>query len=61
MVVVIDEPSKGGYYGGVVSAPVFSRVMAGALRLMNVSPDNVAPLPEQEQASATEVSSGGRG
>jgi len=28
---------------------------------MNVSPDNVAPLPEQEQASATEVSSGGRG
>ncbi len=36
--VVIDEPSSGHYYGGQVAAPVFSNVMAGALRLMNVSP-----------------------
>lgn len=40
-VVVIDEPSRDQYYGGEVAAPVFSRVVAGALRLMNVSPDDV--------------------
>ncbi|ORU94341.1 MAG: cell division protein [Cycloclasticus sp. symbiont of Bathymodiolus heckerae] len=43
MVVVIDEPKAGDYYGGLVAAPVFSRVMAGALRLMNIAPDD---LPE---------------
>jgi cell division protein FtsI (penicillin-binding protein 3) len=43
--IVIDEPSQGGYYGGLVSAPVFGKVMAGALRLMNVAPDNL-PAPE---------------
>lgn len=36
--VVIDEPSSGHYYGGQVAAPVFSKVMAGALRLRDVSP-----------------------
>ena len=38
---VIDEPGGNEYYGGEVAAPVFSRVVAGALRLMNVSPDAV--------------------
>ncbi|MCK6186342.1 MULTISPECIES: penicillin-binding protein 2 [unclassified Pseudomonas] len=49
IVVVIDEPSKAGYFGGLVSAPVFSKVMSGTLRLMNVTPDN---LPPTEQANA---------
>lgn len=40
--VMIDQPSDGQYYGGVVAAPVFSQVMAGALRLLGVPPD--APL-----------------
>jgi len=40
-VVVIDEPSAGAYYGGAVAAPVFSRVMAGALRLMEIPPDDL--------------------
>lgn len=39
MVVVIDEPSAGEYYGGAVAAPVFSNVMEGALRLLNIEPD----------------------
>jgi cell division protein FtsI (penicillin-binding protein 3) len=43
MVVVIDEPSRDEYYGGAVAAPVFSRVMTGALRLMNIPPDDIAP------------------
>ena len=39
MVIMIDDAKNGAYYGGAVAAPVFSRVMAGALRLLNVSPD----------------------
>lgn len=62
IVVVIDEPTKAGYFGGLVSAPVFSRVMSGTLRLMNVTPDN---LPATQQANATPViplkANGGRG
>jgi len=37
--VMVDEPSAKAYYGGLVAAPVFSRVMAGALRFMAVPPD----------------------
>jgi len=40
-VVVIDDPKKGSYYGGLVSAPVFAKVMDGALRLLDVPPDNI--------------------
>ncbi len=46
-VVVVDEPSNGGYYGGLVAAPVFGKVMARALRLMNVAPDNLPPAELQ--------------
>jgi cell division protein FtsI (penicillin-binding protein 3) len=56
MVVVVDEPGKGAYYGGLISAPVFSRVMAGSLRLMNIVPDNL-PAPEQKVAA---MNQGGR-
>lgn len=60
IVVVIDEPSKGGYFGGLVSAPVFSKVMSGTLRLMNVPPDNLpAPTPQQQAGAAP--AKGGRG
>jgi cell division protein FtsI (penicillin-binding protein 3) len=38
-VVVIDDPAAGRYYGGDISAPVFSAVVGGALRLMGVAPD----------------------
>jgi cell division protein FtsI (penicillin-binding protein 3) len=37
--VMIDEPSKGKYYGGVVAGPVFSQVVQQTLRMMNVAPD----------------------
>lgn len=39
IVVVINEPGGDLYHGGEVAAPVFSRVMKGALRLLNVAPD----------------------
>ncbi|MDD0973107.1 peptidoglycan D,D-transpeptidase FtsI family protein [Pseudomonas fontis] len=60
IVVVIDEPSKGGYFGGLVSAPVFSKVMSGTLRLMNVPPDNLPPPSPQQQVDAAPAK-GGRG
>jgi cell division protein FtsI (penicillin-binding protein 3) len=40
-VVMVDEPSAGQYYGGQVAAPVFSKVMGGALRLLNIAPDKM--------------------
>jgi cell division protein FtsI (penicillin-binding protein 3) len=42
LAVMIDEPSDGQYYGGVVAAPVFAQVMQGALRMLGVPHD--APL-----------------
>ena len=44
MVVMLDEPSVGEYYGGHVAAPVFARVMADSLRLLNVPPDDFSAL-----------------
>ncbi len=41
VVVMIEEPTGKLYYGGDVSAPVFSAVTSGALRLMSVAPDDV--------------------
>ncbi len=40
MVVVIDEPQAGQYFGGQVAAPVFASVMKAALRILNIPPDN---------------------
>ena len=37
-VVLINEPSTEEYGGGAIAAPVFARVMAGALRVLNVPP-----------------------
>lgn len=37
--VMVDEPSAGGYYGGIVAAPAFANIVAGTLRSMNVLPD----------------------
>ena len=41
-VVVIDEPRDGDYFGGLVAAPVFSEVTGNALRLLQVTPDQMA-------------------
>ncbi|HET8807131.1 MAG TPA: penicillin-binding transpeptidase domain-containing protein [Methylophaga sp.] len=45
MVVMIDSPSKDEYYGGAVAAPVFAEVMTGAMRLLNIAPDD---LPDSQ-------------
>lgn len=54
--VMIDEPSAGIFYGGQVSAPIFSSVMAQTLRLFEVpfdAPTGPAPgAPASESAVA---------
>jgi cell division protein FtsI (penicillin-binding protein 3) len=37
--VMVDEPSAGKYYGGLVAAPLFSRITGEALRALRVPPD----------------------
>lgn len=44
VVVVINDPAGEFYYGGQIAAPLFSRVMAAALRLFNVPPDDIGSL-----------------
>nr|WP_024967058.1 peptidoglycan glycosyltransferase FtsI [Pantoea sp. IMH] len=43
LVVVINDPQGGKYYGGAVSAPVFGAIMGGVLRTMNIEPDALPP------------------
>lgn len=39
LVVLINDPKAGKYYGGAISAPVFSKIMGHTLRSQNVKPD----------------------
>lgn len=49
MVVMIDDPQGKEYYGGLVAAPVFSEVMTGAMRLLNITPDDL-PMTQMRVA-----------
>jgi len=50
LVVSVNDPRGVDYYGGLVAAPVFSQVMAGALRLRGVTPDALeAPKPKETE------------
>ena len=49
LVVSVNDPKGIDYYGGLVAAPVFSEVMAGALRLRGITPDAAtAPKDDDE-------------
>jgi cell division protein FtsI (penicillin-binding protein 3) len=49
--VMLDEPSAGQHYGGMVAAPVFAQVMQGALRMLGVPHDApLEPLDVGEEA-----------
>jgi cell division protein FtsI (penicillin-binding protein 3) len=50
-VVFVDEPTKGGYTGGTVAAPVFSAVMGGAARLLQIPQD----LPLADEALTVQL------
>ena len=54
-VVVVNDPSGDQYYGGLVAAPLFASVMEGALRLMDVPPDDFGQMmasnaPDRQEA-----------
>lgn len=57
VVVVINEPGGDLYHGGEIAAPVFSRVMKGALQVLNVEPDAHTRIVEAKEAKQ----SGGAG
>ncbi len=52
-VVVIDDPTAGAHQGGQVSAPVYSAVVGGALRLLAVAPDQPIKDPEETPSPRT--------
>ena len=59
LVVLINDPKAGKYYGGAVSAPIFGSIMGGVLRLMNVEPDALQTDDKSEIVnSQKEVKSG---
>lgn len=55
MVVMVNDPKGRKYYGGEVSAPVFSRVMEGALTTLNIPPDRPEGLREVRLESDNDV------
>ena len=57
-VVVIDEPRDGDYFGGLVAAPVFSDVTGNALRLLQVTPDQMPTNRSVAVIPATRVKRG---
>ncbi len=59
-VVVVNDPRGQVFYGGLVAAPVFGRVLGGALRLMDVPPDSpllleAARTIDEEMEAAAEA------
>ena len=56
-VVVIDEPhgEQHEHLGGEVAAPVFASVMSGALRLMDVPPDDLQNVPAASLVQASDT------
>jgi cell division protein FtsI (penicillin-binding protein 3) len=55
--VMVDEPTKNGFYGGQVAAPVFSQLVQQTLRLMNVAPDIDVPTAIVPRPPTPEVES----
>jgi cell division protein FtsI (penicillin-binding protein 3) len=53
VVVIIDEPRAGTYYGGDVAAPVFARIVEGAMRILAVPPDRMTPARGAAAMSVT--------
>jgi cell division protein FtsI (penicillin-binding protein 3) len=46
-VVMVDNPKGKEYYGGAIAGPIFSEIISGGLRILNVAPDD-ALLPAND-------------
>lgn len=44
VVITIDEPNNGKHSGGQVAAPLFARIAAGVLRVLEVSPEMISSV-----------------
>lgn len=51
MAVVVENP-VGQYYGGLVAAPIFAKIMQDSLRLLNVPLDKPLDLPKSTNVAA---------
>ncbi|MFP3028995.1 MAG: peptidoglycan glycosyltransferase FtsI [Arsenophonus sp.] len=60
LVVIINNPTMGKYYGGAVSAPVFGAIMGGVLRLMNIKPDALTSDGNELVINKIKEATGGR-
>jgi cell division protein FtsI (penicillin-binding protein 3) len=51
MAVMVDDPDPkaGGYYGGTIAGPVFSKTMRDTMRLYNVTPDGLDAKSDDAQ------------
>ena len=54
IIVVVENP-QGRYYGGLVAAPVFAKIMQESLRLMNVPLDKPLDTPTIQSVSYTHL------
>jgi cell division protein FtsI (penicillin-binding protein 3) len=54
-VVVIDEPEDSRYQAADIAAPVYSNILTGALRLMDVPPDDLQSVPAATLVQASET------
>jgi cell division protein FtsI (penicillin-binding protein 3) len=67
VVILINEPKGELYYAGLTAAPVFAKVMAASLQILNVPPDDktvssiVASAIDKEPAAVELVSSSNAG
>ncbi len=41
VVIIMNEPGGSEHYGSQVAAPLFSRIVTGAMRILNVTPDRL--------------------
>lgn len=60
VMVVLDEPSRGSYYGGTVATPAFKEIMENALPLLDIPPtegkgDPVWPIVQKNSGGAPGV------
>ncbi len=58
VVVIVNEPKGDEHLGGQVAAPVFARIASGAMRILDVPPDD-APLPVPPARSLAQSGAGG--
>lgn len=55
VLIILDEPTGGAYYGGTIAAPVVGKIMNDVLRYLNIEPRLTAEEQAQQELSIPEV------